>query len=150
MATPCLRREQPLEEQQEDTIFARFRRRCKGLLLSQPDMVRLLDRSWRAVPEKDAREQTFHASDATQKELVFGCPDCHQPMEKYGSMGWSAIPIDRCHRCNLVWFDAEEVQNMVLAFAKHNYRAAKRHTDEQKRLDRPFRGGLAADRDLVV
>lgn len=121
MGTPCLRCQKPLEEQQVDTVLARFCCDCKGMLLAHADLSRVLEESWRHVTPNEARELMFHRSERAQTEAVFHCPDCAQPMEKYGYMGWSAIPIDRCDRCSLVWLDSDELQNMILALAKSNY-----------------------------
>ena len=67
----------------------------------------------------------FHAVDGWQKDVVMRCPDCAQPMEKYGYMGLAAIQIDRCDPCSVVWLDTDELQNMVLALAKSNYRSER-------------------------
>ena len=56
-------------------------------------------------------------------------------MEKYGYMGLAAVQIDRCDPCSLVWLDANELQNMVLALAKANYRSEQAY---QREHDRAF------------
>ena len=42
-----------------------------------------------------------------------------------GYMGIAAVQIDRCDRCLMVWLDTDELQNMVLALARDNYRSAR-------------------------
>jgi Zn-finger nucleic acid-binding protein len=122
----CPRCQKPLEEAQLDNLTARICRDCKGMLLAHEDLMNVIDASWRAVTEKSAEETQFHVKDAARTDPVLRCPDCGQPMEKYGYMGMLAIQIDRCERCSLVWLDADELQNMVLAFAKDNYRSGAR------------------------
>jgi len=113
----------PLEEQQLDTLSFRCCRDCKGMLISHPDLIGVLEKSWHAVSREIAETTEFLVTDGWQNEPAFLCPDCHQTMEKYGYMGIAAIQIDRCDPCSLVWLDANELQNMVLALAKTNYRS---------------------------
>ena len=57
-------------------------------------------------------------------------------MERYGYMGIAAVQIDRCDRCALVWLDTDELQNMVLALAKTNYRSERsQQSVERARID---------------
>jgi Zn-finger nucleic acid-binding protein len=121
----CPRCRQPLVENQVDEFTVRLCVPCKGVFLSHADLGNILDRSWRAVTPEVAEKLEFHATDALQTELVYLCPDCRQAMEKYGYMGMSAIPIDRCDRCDWLWLDSDELQNMVLALAKDNYRSER-------------------------
>ena len=123
MSAGCPRCRQALEVVQVDTINARVCRACTGMLVAQPALIQIVESSWRAVPEKVANETPLYAPDGWQNEPEFRCSDCNQPMEKYGYMGIAAIQIDRCDACNLVWLDANELQNMVLACAKNSYRS---------------------------
>jgi Zn-finger nucleic acid-binding protein len=124
-----------LEEQQVDTITARFCAACNGMLLKHTDLVNVIEQSWRFVPEKTARFTDFHTKDTLQKEPQFLCPDCHKPMEKYGYMGYAAIPIDRCDGCALLWLDSDELQNIVLALAKSKYRVERTRKAEREAFD---------------
>jgi len=102
-------------------------------LLAHPDLVQILEASWRAVSERQAEETSFRAPEGWKKEAVLRCPDCRQAMEKYGYMGLAALLIDRCDRCILVWLDTDELQNMVLALAKTNYRSQRAMRDASRR-----------------
>jgi Zn-finger nucleic acid-binding protein len=119
----CPRCARPLEEEQLDQLTFRCCRACKGMLMPHADLIGVLDRSWHAVPKEKAETTAFRVSEGWQDEPTFLCPDCSQTMEKYGYMGIGAIQIDRCDPCALVWLDADELQNMVLALAKTNYRS---------------------------
>jgi Zn-finger nucleic acid-binding protein len=114
-----------LETAQVDTIQVRLCQACRGVLLAHPDLVQMLEVSWRAISEKQAEETQFRTSENWQKEIALHCPDCGRIMEKYGYMGIGAIQIDRCDPCALVWLDTDELQNMVLALAKSNYRSER-------------------------
>jgi Zn-finger nucleic acid-binding protein len=109
------------------------------MLLAHPDLIQILETSWRAVSEKQAEEIPFCAPEGWKEELVLRCPDCHHAMDKYGYMGLVAILIDRCDRCILVWLDTDELQNMVLALARTNYRTQRALRDgSRNELDFAF------------
>ena len=97
-----------------------------------PDLIDVLEKSWHAVSCETAETTAFRTTDGWQNEPKFLCPDCRQTMEKYGYMGIAAIQIDRCDPCARAWLDADELQNMVLALAKSNYRSES----EWQRLQR--------------
>jgi Zn-finger nucleic acid-binding protein len=123
MSANCPHCAKPLDEQQLEALPFRCCRDCKGMLLLHHDLIDVLEKSWRAVPQETAETTEFLVTDGWRNEPAFLCPDCHQQMEKYGYMGIAAIQIDRCDPCSLVWLDANELQNMVLALAKSNYRS---------------------------
>ncbi len=106
------------------------------MLLLHRDLIEVLEKSWHAVSRETAETTAFRPTEGWQKEPRFPCPECHQPMEKYGYMGIAAIQIDRCDPCALVWLDADELQNIVLALAKSNYRSeSERQKSERERVD---------------
>ncbi len=136
MSANCPHCAKLLEEQQLDVLSFRCCRECKGMLLLHRDLIEVLEKSWHAVSREAAETTAFWATDGWQNEPKFPCPDCHQTMEKYGYMGIAAIQIDRCDSCALVWLDADELQNMVLALAKSNYRSeSERQRSERERVD---------------
>jgi Zn-finger nucleic acid-binding protein len=93
------------------------------MLLLHSDLMDVLEKSWHAVSREKAETTSFRVADGWQNEPKYRCPDCGQTMDKYGYMGINAIQIDRCDSCALVWLDADELQNMVLALAQSNYRS---------------------------
>lgn len=97
-----------------------------------PDLIDMLEKSWHAVSCETAEMTEFRPTEGWQNEPKYLCPDCRQTMDKYGYMGIAAIQIDCCDPCALVWLDADELQNMVLALAKGNYRSES----ERQRLQR--------------
>ena len=129
----CPRCGKPLETMQVDTLNARMCRACTGMLLTHADLVNVIEASWRAVTEETADATPLRAPDGWLNEPTFNCPDCAQPMEKYGYMGIAAIQVDRCDVCGLVWLDADELQNMVLALAKENYRSEHERVEIETR-----------------
>ena len=134
--TNCPRCRQALVENQVDEFTVRLCVPCKGVLLPHADLARILERSWHAVTPEHAEKLEFRATEALKTEPAFLCPDCGQPMEKYGYMGMAAIPIDRCDPCALVWLDSDELQNMALALAKDNYRSERaRQREWQSRIE---------------
>lgn len=136
MSACCPRCQKPLETAQVDTIQVRLCQGCRGVLLAHPDLVQIIEASWRAVSEKQAEETQFRAPEGWLKEAVLHCPDCDQTMEKHGYMGLAAIQIDYCDPCTLVWLDTDELQNMVLALAKSNHRSERAlRRSERERID---------------
>jgi len=132
----CPRCRQPLVENQVDEFTVRLCVPCKGILLPHADLARILERSWHAVMPEQAEKLEFHATEALKTEPAFPCPDCGQLMEKYGYMGMAAILIDRCNPCAVVWLDSDELQNMVLALAKDNYRSERaRRRESASRME---------------
>ena len=123
MSATCPRCAKALEEQQLGEMSFRCCRDCKGMLLRHADLSDVLEKSWHTISREEAETMTLQVADGWQNEPKLSCPDCHQTMEKYGYMGIAAIQIDRCDSCSLVWLDADELQNMVLALARSNYRA---------------------------
>ena len=123
MNANCPRCQTPLVNNQVDEFSVRLCPPCQGLLLPHPDVVKIFDRSWHAVKPEDAEKLDFHVPSNPRTGTTLLCPDCHKPMAEYGYMGLAAIPIDRCDPCSLLWLDADELQNMVLALAKTNYRS---------------------------
>ena len=126
----CPRCREVLVANQVDEFELRVCVPCKGMLSPHADIVKILDRSWHAVTREAAEKMEFYAKSSIQTETVVRCPDCQQPMEKYGYMGLAAIPIDRCDACALLWLDTDELQNMVLALAKSNYRSEQARQEE--------------------
>jgi Zn-finger nucleic acid-binding protein len=132
VSAACPRCQKPLETAQVDTIQVRLCQACRGVLLPHPDLVQILDASWRGVSEKQAEETQFCAREGWQNEIALRCPDCGQTMEKYGYMNIGAIQINRCDPCALVWLNTNELQNMVLALAKSNYRSERAWKTEKE------------------
>jgi Zn-finger nucleic acid-binding protein len=125
-----------LEEQQLDDVSFRCCRDCRGILIQHPVLIDVLERSWHAVPKETAETTSFRVTEAWQNQPALRCPDCGQTMDKYGYMGIAAVQINRCDACSLMWLDADELQNMVLALTKTNYRsAAARQELEREQLD---------------
>jgi Zn-finger nucleic acid-binding protein len=112
-------------------------------LAAHRDIIEIIERSWRVVPETAAAEAQFIKPATASGDVMMRCPDCHQPMEQYGYMGLAAVTIDRCDKCALLWLDADELQNMVLALAKTNYRSEKRARAETTAFQ-PLAAGAAA------
>lgn len=131
----CPRCQAPLATGQLDAIEVRLCQGCRGFLLPHPDLTQIIEGSWRAVSRATAEQMTFRSPAGWQTERRFPCPDCRQPMDKYGYLGLAAIQIDRCDKCALVWLDADELQNMVLALAQTNYRTERSREAVRDTLD---------------
>lgn len=132
MSANCPRCSKPLEDQQLDDVAFRCCRDCKGMLIPHTDLIGVLENSWHAVSQETAEATSFRAPEGWQTAPALACPDCHQTMDKYGYMGIAAIQINRCDPCAELWLDSDELQNMVLALAKSNYRSASAWEESQR------------------
>ncbi len=141
----CPRCQKELEASQLDNISVRLCQACRGILIAHADLAQILESSWHAVSEEQADRLSFSAKEDWKSEPVLACPDCRQPMEKYGYMGMAAILIDRCDRCNLVWLDTAELQSMVLALAQTNYRSRRTLQREFASRLTPLGGGIPSE-----
>lgn len=139
----CPRCGKTLESAQVDAYSVRLCQSCQGVLAAHRDVIEIIERSWCVVPETTAEEAQFIKPSKPTGDVAMRCPDCHQPMEKYGYMGLAAVTIDRCDKCALLWLDADELQNMVLALAQTNYRSEKRVRAELTDFQ-PLSAGVAA------
>jgi len=137
----CPRCSKALESAQLDDLAVRVCAGCRGFLLLHRDLTNVIEASWRAVPRVKAEAMSFVAPVNWQKEPKFHCPDCQQVMDKYGYMGLAVIQIDRCDNCALVWLDADELQNMVLALAKTNYQIEQSQRRTRDTIT-PFAGAV--------
>lgn len=136
MSGACFRCDRPLQPAQVDHIAVRMCPPCASVLIRHEDLMQIIDQSWRAVSVEMAQSEPLHGSVKPVGERVFACPNCRQPMDKYGYMGLTAITIDRCDRCALIWLDAQELQNMTLVYAREQYRmTAQREKARRESLD---------------
>lgn len=146
MSANCPRCTKPLEDQQLDAVAFRCCRDCKGMLMLHTDLIGILESSWHAVPRDRVEEIDFRAPQSWQNQPALQCPDCHRTMDKYGYMGLAAIQINRCDPCSEIWLDADELQNMVLALAKSNYRSESAWEKSQReQILLPGVGGQGTD-----
>lgn len=94
---------------------------CGGRLLDEDRIIRILARTDHVYP-KEIRERAGKVMSENQKRLVgrgtrlaspadvlLSCPRCGQKMQKTFSRFAFLIEVDRCFRCNFVWFDAKEL-----------------------------------------
>ena len=114
---------------------------CTGALICHAGLSAMLEASWNSIRPEVAEAKTFFAPSPAKPDPTLQCPLCRRTMEKYGYLGLAAIMIDRCDACNRVWLDADELQNMLLALAKMNYRSAARAASFDSSL---LAAGLAA------
>ena len=136
----CPRCTRPLVAAQVDTYAVRLCQACRGVLARHREVIEIIDRSWRSIPAPVAAAAEFVKP--VQADPPLRCPDCRQRMEQYGYMGLAAVTIDRCDKCALLWLDAEELQNMLLALAQANYRSEQRRQAESAAV-LPLHGSLA-------
>jgi Zn-finger nucleic acid-binding protein len=95
---------------------------CKGMLVSQGVLVRLLD-------AMSVDLLTVFNPDNPIKPIkdaggVVSCPKCRKPMQNDNYCGAGVVFFDRCEACGLLWLDPEELGAMTLMWAKMESRRA--------------------------
>lgn len=100
---------------------------CGGLLLLQPDLVRMLRALTAAGPI--GTDAIVAAVDDQPGDIA--CPGCSKTMETFGYMETRLAMLDRCLRCRLIWVDGPELETVVRLFARTSARAA----EKQEQLD---------------
>lgn len=98
---------------------------CGGLLLLQPDLVRMLRALTAACP---VGTDDIVASVGDQPGDI-DCPRCARPMETFGYMETRLAMLDRCSPCRLVWVDGSELETVVRLFARTSARANEKQEE---------------------
>lgn len=83
---------------------------CHGIAIPRPEVQRLLARFSEMVPTQLPLDMQPRASQAPRL-----CPACN---EKMTAMTLVGVPVERCAKDDLVWFDPEELEatiNSVIA-----------------------------------
>jgi heat shock protein HtpX len=112
----------PLREMRYEKTRIYTCAQCGGRLLDQDRIVRILARTNHTYP-KEIRERAGKVMSENQKRLVgrgtrlpnqadvlLSCPRCGEKMQKTFSRFAFLIEVDRCFRCNFVWFDPKELE----------------------------------------
>lgn len=143
----CPRCRQPLTEGQVDEFAVNMCQPCRGIFLPHRDLTTILDRSWQAITRERAEQTMSLPPENWQSEPVLKCPRCVARMDKYGYMGLATIQLDRCNCCEAIWLDADELENMLVALARTNYRsesALRREREASRNIVSAGMAGLAA------
>ena len=88
MSAACPRCQKALETAQVDNITVRLCQGCRGMLLAHPDLVQVLDSSWRAVSEEQAEKLSFCSHEGWHQEPVLQCPIAGSRWRSTGTWDW--------------------------------------------------------------
>jgi Zn-finger nucleic acid-binding protein len=103
---------------------------CGGRALSHEQVDAILERREAGfTPEQKRLAQTFKAAHlrlatpagaddpapgsapaVTPREDALACPQCRNAMQRGQWTARHPVPVDRCERCHLVWFDHDELE----------------------------------------
>jgi len=122
----CPRCDGVLKEGKLHAIDAHLCPQCKGILVPQRDLRRLLDKMAEEMSKTLSLDDTIEA--IPDRGGGVSCPLCGQTMDNYGYMGCNQVKIDSCFRCSAVWLDAQELGIMACLYARtkhHQETAAK-------------------------
>ncbi|HEX6975282.1 MAG TPA: zf-TFIIB domain-containing protein [Vicinamibacterales bacterium] len=94
----------------DGTVSVRHCEQCRGLLIACADFADV-------VARRRARASGAPATpvplDPRELKRQLACPVCHETMDVHPYYGPGNVVIDTCSRCNLVWVDGGELQQIT-------------------------------------
>ena len=100
--------------------------RCGGRLVSTPQIGKLLARREAAFTDEQRRvaDLVFSSGDRLRRAAVLArgrsgtgliaCPRCAAPMMRRHYSYEHAVEVDRCVRCDLTWFEKDELEALQI------------------------------------
>jgi Zn-finger nucleic acid-binding protein len=100
--------------------------RCGGRLVSTPQVGKLLARREAAFTDEQERLADLLSSGGDRLRraavlargrpgvLLIGCPGCAAPMMRSHYSYEHAVEVDRCVRCDLLWFERDELEALQI------------------------------------
>jgi Zn-finger nucleic acid-binding protein len=93
-----------------DQFAVRYCERCRGVLVSRRDFAEIIEtrRAWASTPP-------VAPSPIEPREIqrAIACPECSTTMSTHPYYGPGNVILDTCDRCDLVWLDFGEMQQIV-------------------------------------
>ena len=116
----CPRCRQPLEGAELRKVPVEACKSCKGTLVPQPDLPRLLESLSAALSRSfDPDAEIQKVADANDR---ISCPRCGRPMDRDDYCAAGVVFFDRCNGCERLWFDADELGAMAVMWGRMNAR----------------------------
>ena len=94
----------------DDAHSAHFCGKCRGILLPRDTFAGVVNRRRAWATGNPVTPPPF---DRRTLERKLSCPVCAQPFMTYPYGGPGAVAIDACDRCNVVWLDYRELNQIV-------------------------------------
>ncbi len=107
---------------------------CKGTLLAQIDMFRMLEAMSVELLkdfDPDTKLEAVGKADGT-----VACPVCSRTMARDDYCSAGLVHFDRCEPCHLLWLGADELGAMTLMWARMERRLERTHKTNELTLDR--------------
>jgi Zn-finger nucleic acid-binding protein len=130
--TPCPRCAELLTSTPVGGIAVESCAKCTGSLLSNADLVRLLEAL--SVDLLKTFNPDAHIDACPKEERRLSCPRCTQPFEQGDYCQAGLVTFDRCEHCNVVWLNARELGTMTLIWARMEARYSRTHTANEQFL----------------
>lgn len=98
--------EEPLVAGSVEGMRVRTCTRCRGVLSTNDDFVKIVNRLRRkhTGPPDDPRP-----INRAELERAVPCPSCETRMDVHPYYGPGSVVVDTCHRCRLIWLDHGEI-----------------------------------------
>jgi Zn-finger nucleic acid-binding protein len=106
---------------------------CKGTLLAQIDMIRMLEAMSVELLkdfDPDTKLEAVGKADGT-----VACPACSRTMARDDYCSAGLAHFDRCEPCRLLWLGADELGTMTLMWARMERRLERVHKSSEAALD---------------
>ena len=108
-------------------------RACKGALVAQGELARLLDEL--SGPLMRSLDPDAKLEAATDAGARIDCPKCRRRMDRDDYCAAGLVFFDRCTSCALLWFDADELGATSLMWARMNTRPAREEAIRREASD---------------
>ena len=118
VAEACPRCQQALTRGQLRQIPVAACQPCKGTLIAQLDLPRLLEAL--SVSLLRSFDLDANLEGGQDQSPRIACPRCAHPMDRDDYCAARLVFFDRCNRCSLLWFDSDDLGGMALMWARMN------------------------------
>jgi Zn-finger nucleic acid-binding protein len=106
---------------------------CKGTLLAQIDMIRMLDAI--SVVLLKTFDPDTKLEPVVTAAATLACPVCSRAMARDDYCGAGVAHFDRCEPCHLLWLGADELGAMTLMWARMERRLERTHKSTEEALE---------------
>jgi Zn-finger nucleic acid-binding protein len=123
---------------------------CRGLLVAQRDLGRLLERM--TVELRETIDPDRPIDPLPDRGAVGICPACAGAAENFGYMESNLVRLDRCEACGRLWLDTDELSVMCVLYARTNRRGDLREEAlaQARRDGESISTAMAVERALMV
>jgi Zn-finger nucleic acid-binding protein len=83
---------------------------CRGFLCSNADFGEIVPKRRNQFADEPTKPRAF---DSKELQRRLKCPQCRKGMDTHPYGGGGNAVVDTCHRCRLIWLDAQELETIA-------------------------------------